>query len=88
MTITLEIPEEIGRQLEAAWNGDPTRRILEALAIEGYRQGTLSRRQVSEMLGLSFYETEGLLKERDAVPPCSMDEVDCGLRSLNTLAKP
>ena len=65
MPITIELPEHIEKQLETAW-GDLSRRTLEALAVEGYRSGSLSAGQVAEMLGLSVWETEELLKEREA----------------------
>lgn len=39
---------------------------MEALAVEGYRDGVLSRGQVSEMLGLDVWGTEALLKHREA----------------------
>src|SRR6202022_1101817 len=41
-----------------AARGDISRRALEALALEGYRDQTLTLYQVSEMLGLSRVETE------------------------------
>ena len=65
MSITLELPDEIAQQLESAW-GNLSRRALEALAVEGYRSGDLSAGQVAELLGLSFWETEKFLKEREA----------------------
>ncbi len=34
-------------------------------ALEGYRSGELSRGQVSELLGQSYYETEDFLKRHD-----------------------
>ena len=33
-------------------------------AIEGYRAGRLSHRQVGQMLGLDYWETESFLRER------------------------
>ncbi len=65
MPITIELPEEIEHQLETVW-GNLSRRALEALAVEGYRSGDLSAGQVAEMLGLSVWETEKFLKEREA----------------------
>ena len=64
MSITIDLPEEIERHLESEW-GDLPRRALEALATEGYRSGALSVGQVAEVLGLSIWETEVLLKQRD-----------------------
>lgn len=65
MQITFEMPDTIARQLGGA-AGDIPRGILEAVALEGYRSEQLSRGQVSEMLGFSFWETEAFLKEHGA----------------------
>lgn len=43
-----------------------SRIALEALAVEGYRQHKLTRAQVGRLLGLDFWQTEALLKEREA----------------------
>jgi predicted HTH domain antitoxin len=62
MTIGIEIPEEIGRQLARSWGDLPTR-AREAVAIEGYRSGALSQAQLQLLLGLaSRWETDDLLK--------------------------
>jgi predicted HTH domain antitoxin len=63
--IAVDVPEDIAKQLESAWR-DVSRGTLEALALEGYRDGTLSREQVGRVLGLSFSETEAFLKARQA----------------------
>jgi predicted HTH domain antitoxin len=60
MEVTLRIPDDVAQRL-AADGGDVTRRILEALALEGYREQALTLYQVSEMLGLSRVETEDFL---------------------------
>ena len=60
MEVTLHIPDEIAKRLSAA-GGDVSRRALEAIALEGYRDQTLTLYQVSEMLGLSRVETEDFL---------------------------
>jgi len=65
MAITIELPAEIERDLETRWP-DLSRKTLEALAIEGYRQGALSTGQVAHILDLSIYETDGFLKEHGA----------------------
>jgi Uncharacterised protein family (UPF0175) len=62
MQITLNIPEEVGRNL-----GDDTasieRAALEALALEGIRSGALSRGQVRKLLGFrTRYDVDGFLK--------------------------
>jgi len=65
MNIAIELPDDIARQLETEWRDVP-RRALEAIALEGYRSGALTHRQVQRMLNLSWWETETFLKERQA----------------------
>lgn len=74
MEITLRIPDDVAKRLSAA-GGDVSRRALEALAIEGYRDQTLTLYQISEMLGLSRVETEDFLG-RHHVPLCEIGEAD------------
>ena len=50
MQVTIDLPEDVGRQLQEKWTDLP-RGVLETLAIEGYRSGELSRGQVARMLG-------------------------------------
>ena len=50
-----------------------SRRALEAVALEGYREQTLTLYQASEMLGLSRVETEDFLG-RHQVPLAVIDE--------------
>jgi predicted HTH domain antitoxin len=74
MEVTLRIPDDVAERLLAA-GGDVSRRALEALALEGYREQTLTLYQVSEMLGLSRVETEDFLGHHH-VPLTMMDEAD------------
>ena len=63
MTITIEIPEDLARQLIAAGQ-DPARAALEAVALEGYRSDRLSEADIRELLGLETrMEVHGFLKE-------------------------
>ena len=74
MEVTLRIPDEIAKRLSAA-GGDVSRRALEALALEGYREQTLTLLQISEMLGLSRVETEDFLGQHH-VPLAAIEETD------------
>jgi predicted HTH domain antitoxin len=58
MQITVQLPDDLGQHPNAG------REALEALAIEGYRAGTLSHDQAGQLLGLSRFEFDGFLKER------------------------
>jgi len=63
MQVTVKMPDEVARQ----WGETPEavgRHVLEDAGIEGYRAGRLSHRQVGEMLGLDYWQTEAFLKQR------------------------
>jgi predicted HTH domain antitoxin len=74
MEVTLRIPDDIAQRLSAA-GGDVSRRALEALALEGYRDQSLTLYQVSEMLGLSRVETEDFLGQHH-IPLAVIGEED------------
>lgn len=74
MEITLRIPDEIAKRLSAAGK-DVSRRALEAIALEGYRDASLTLYQVSEILGLSRVETEDFLGQHQ-VPLAAIDSSD------------
>ena len=63
MNVAVELPDDIARQLEAVWPDIP-RRVLEAVAVEGYRSGGLTHGQVQRLLNLYWWDTEAFLKER------------------------
>ncbi len=63
MQVIVEMPDQVARQ----WGETPNavgRHVMEDAAIEGYRAGRLSQRQVGEMLGLDYWQTEAFLSER------------------------
>lgn len=74
MEVTLHIPDDVAQRLVAS-GGDVSRRALEALALEGYREQTLTLYQVSEMLGLSRVETEDFLGQHH-IPLSAIGEAD------------
>ena len=65
MTILLNLPEDIAREL-SAHEGDLSRVALESLALEGYRAGRLSEEQARRMLGFeSRFEVHAFLKQHN-----------------------
>jgi predicted HTH domain antitoxin len=74
MEVILRIPDDVAERLAVA-GGDVSRRALEALALEGYREHALTLYQVSEMLGLSRVETEDFLG-RHNVPLAAIGTAD------------
>ena len=79
------LPEDIAKRLEAAWP-DVSRGALEAVALEGYREGALSRDQVGRLLGLSLWDTEAFLKERQAYLAYNEEDLEQDRRDLDRIA--
>ena len=60
--ITVKLPDQIA----LSFGETPdlrARRVLENATIEEYRTGRLSQRQVGEVLGLDYWQTERFLEE-------------------------
>ena len=64
MQVTVEIPDDVAEKLTREGQ-NPARATLEAVAIEGYRSGTLNAYQTRRLLGFDTrYELDGFLKAR------------------------
>ena len=87
MTIELELPPGIEKHLESEWNGQIPRKILEAIAVEGYRQEVLSHAQVAQLLDLNRWETDAFLKERGAYLHYDSDDYRNDQSQLDGLLK-
>jgi predicted HTH domain antitoxin len=74
MEVTLHISDEIAKRLSATGT-DISRRAMEALALEGYREQALTLYQISEMLGLSRVQAEDFLG-RHNVPLADIGSAD------------
>ena len=83
MTITLEIPDEIAAELSGEGR-ELSRAALEGLAVEGYRDGKLTQRQVGRLLGLSRVQAEDFLAQH--VDLYRYDPSELG-RELEALSK-
>ena len=67
MTLTINIPDGVARDLIAG-EADLSRRALEALALEEYKSGRLTRPAVRELLGFETRdELEGFLKAHSVI---------------------
>jgi predicted HTH domain antitoxin len=85
MEITIHIPDDLARSLGQV-GGDLSRRTLEALAIDGYRRGSLTQLQVGQLLGLSRIETEDLLAGHVALYDYDPAELDREARAFEKLS--
>jgi predicted HTH domain antitoxin len=84
MQLSVELPDLIARSLRLD-GPRSNQRALEMLALEGYREGELSRGQVSEMLGMEFNETEAFLKCHSAMPGFTVADYDRSGEALEKL---
>jgi len=85
MAVMLELPDDIAQALAA--QGDISRRALEALAIEGYRQEVLSQLQVGTLLGLARVETEDFLAQHVDLYTYDLQELHREAEALGKYAR-
>jgi predicted HTH domain antitoxin len=85
MQISVELPDDVAEILRAAWRDLP-RGVLEAVALEGYRGGALGRDEVARLLGLSLWDTEAFLKERQAYLAYNEEDLEQDRCDLDRIA--
>jgi hypothetical protein len=75
MEVTIELPEDVANVFTR--NGsDLEREILEATALEGYRERKLSQAQVRRMLGFATdMQTDAFLKEHEIYLEHDLDDL-------------
>jgi predicted HTH domain antitoxin len=73
MEVKIRVPDELAQRLSA--DGDVSRQVLEAFALEGYRNNNLTLLEVSELLGMGRVETEDFLG-RHKVSLAQIDETE------------
>ncbi len=84
MQVTVKMPDQIARQ----WGDTPDAvgcHVLEDTAMEGYRAGRLSHRQVGELLGLDYWQTEAFLKERGVPVNYSVADLEADNPTLDKI---
>jgi len=82
VNLTFEIPDALATVLPAS---GLDRKLLEALAVQGYRDGTLSLMQVRLLLGFeSRWEAEDFLSAHNAWPDPRLDEMAEDAESLRS----
>jgi hypothetical protein len=87
VNVAIEIPDEIGRAL-GAHACDVSRAVLEAVAVEAYRSGTITPAQVQQMLGLrSRWETESFLRRADAYHDYTMDDLERDVAAIRDASR-
>ena len=75
MTITVDIPDEVAYQILLN-DRDPSRQVLEDVAVEAYRTHRLTEHQLATILGLDRYALDGFLKSREIWLEHNMDDLE------------
>jgi len=76
MDLTVRIPDDIATRLEEAGN-DLSRRALEALALEEYKSGHITKPELRRMLGYtSRNELDDFLKMHDVDESFTLEEIE------------
>jgi hypothetical protein len=76
VTITVQLPDAVGSLLFANCQ-EPTRAVLEAVALEGYRTDRLSEYDVQQLLGFETrMEVHGFLKEHNVYLHYTVDDLE------------
>lgn len=83
MKLTIDIPDAMEESLHQQWGANLEQAAKEALAIAWYQAEKLSIGQVAEMLSLSVYDAEGLVKRRSVEAPYSLDDLERDRDTLN-----
>jgi hypothetical protein len=87
VNIAIDIPDDIGQVL-AAQAGGASRAVLQAVAIEAYRSGSITPLQVQQMLGLrSRWETESFLRRAEAFHDYTMDDLERDIAAIRDAAR-
>jgi predicted HTH domain antitoxin len=85
--ITIDLPDTILNDLGKS-PGEITRRVLEAVVLDGYRTQRLSRGEVRRLLGLSWQETEDFLAGHGLPYHYTADDLNEDRQNLDRLLGP
>lgn len=76
MAITLNLPPDVEQVFRKAWGNDLTRKGLEAMVIEGYREQKLSLGKLAQIMGfVTTHDAEQWLSEHGVPLNYSPDDL-------------
>ena len=80
MQITIDLPDDIASQL---LSGSISRRVLELIAADSYRQGRIGAAEVWQLLNFSSrWETYEFLKREKADLPYTEDDLEQDVQNI------
>jgi len=85
MEITVQIPDDLAMSMSAS-GGDLSRRALEALALEEFKSGHITKPELRRLLGFGTrYRLDGFLKSHDVYEDYTMEDLEQELEGLRRL---
>ncbi|WP_017304657.1 UPF0175 family protein [Spirulina subsalsa] len=83
MQITIELPDNIANQLQSV---NISRRVLELIAADHYRQGRIGAAEVRQILNFSSrWETYEFLKQEKAYLPYTEDDLEQDVQAIRNV---
>ena len=85
MEIVVQVPDERASRMSAS-GGDLSRRALEALALEEFKSGRITKPELRRLLGFGTrYQLDGFLKAHDVYEDYTMEDLEQELEALRSL---
>jgi hypothetical protein len=85
MELTVQIPDDLARNMSAS-GGDLSRRALEALALEEFKSGHITKPELRRLLGFGTrYRLDGFLKAHDVYEDYTLEDFDRDRDALKQL---
>jgi len=84
MDVTVQIPDDIAARL-AQTGTDLSRRALEGLVLEEYKNGHLTKPELRKMLGLGRLALDGFLKSHQVFDEYTLEDFEAERRALKEL---
>jgi hypothetical protein len=74
--LTVQVPDDLATRMRVS-GGDLSRRALEALALEEFKSGRLTKPELSRLLGFGTrYQLDGFLKSHDVYEDYTMQDFE------------
>jgi Uncharacterised protein family (UPF0175) len=85
MELTVQIPDDLASRMSAS-GGDLSRRALEALALEEFKSGHITKPELRRLLGFGTrYRLDGFLKSHDVYEDYTLEDFDQDRDALKQL---
>jgi len=82
--VVVQLPDEIAKEIGT--DAQIPRRVVEAVALEGYRGGRLTGGQVAELLGFSRWQADEFLDAHGVKQPYAIEMLEEDRRTLAQLS--